>query len=91
VTLECSCDGDRPGARADGRKEERSGLFLTPNGHLVGSRFPGPFPGVILSQSRLFDRACPDPVIMIAGLEMKAWSWNVVWKFKGRRAGFAWN
>jgi hypothetical protein len=46
---------------------------------------------VILSQSRLFDRACPDPVIMIAGLEMKAWSWNVVWKFKGRRAGFAWN
>lgn len=26
---------------------------------------------VILSQSRLLDRACPDPVIMIAGLEME--------------------
>ncbi len=26
---------------------------------------------VVLSQSRLFDRACPDPVIMIAGLEME--------------------
>jgi hypothetical protein len=25
---------------------------------------------VILSQSRLFDRACPDPVMMIAGLEL---------------------
>lgn len=27
-----------------------TGLSLTPNGHLVGFRFPGPFPGVILSQ-----------------------------------------
>lgn len=26
---------------------------------------------VILSQSCLFDRACPDPVIMMAGLEME--------------------
>jgi hypothetical protein len=26
---------------------------------------------VVLSQSRLFDRACPDPVIIVAGLEME--------------------
>jgi hypothetical protein len=71
VTLECSCDGGRPGARVDGRKEERSGLILTPNGHLVGFRLPGMSILVVLSQSRLFDRACPDPVIIVAGLEME--------------------